>query len=87
MSTTFLGRLFRRVFRRGRVDEMVEEEEEEGIDPEMLMHWRPRSAGEAACGASLGPGALWTIEGPFATCSPCNARWKQVDMGRFLKLR
>jgi hypothetical protein len=81
---TLLGQLFRRLLQRGRVDEMVEEE---GLDPELIMHWRPFGYAGSVCGVVLELGVKWTVEGAFATCPDCSNRWRGGDLKRFTNLR
>lgn len=61
--------------------------EEEGIDPLLMVHWKPVNRGDASCSALLGPNVKWTVEGPFATCPKCVENWRGVSIHRFLKQR
>lgn len=79
-----LRRIVDKVLRRDRINILPEEE---GIDPELLMHWRPRNLLNASCGTVLERGVKWTIEGAWATCTVCHGNWQGQDIGRFLKMR
>lgn len=81
---SFFRWIVRKVLRKDRIDILPEED---GIDPDLVMHWRPRNLMNASCGVVLERGVKWTIEGTWATCIVCHENYQREDIGRFLKLR